>query len=108
MDEDVMRRQMMELERKSAALGLRAALPEDKRRRVWREPLTKYELHILTFMREQGVMSAEDLAGAMDEEVPTMRRILQYLMDRDYVRVKSEKGYARYEARSKDELRNDT
>ena len=108
MDEDVMRRQMMELERKSAALGLRAALPEDKRRRVWREPLTKYELHILTFMREQGVMSAEDLAGAMDEEVPTMRRILQYLMDRDYVRVKSEKGYARYEARSKDELHNDT
>ena len=108
MDEEDIKQRMMEMERRSAELGLRAALPDDKRRRVWREPLTKYELHILTFMREQGVMSAEDLAGAMDEELNDMRRILQHLMDREYVKVKSERGYARYEARTKDELRGDT
>jgi DNA-binding MarR family transcriptional regulator len=108
MDEDKLRRKMMEFERERAELGLRAALPDDKRRRVWREPLTKYELHFLTFMREQGIMTAEDLAGAMDEDVTTTRQTLMSLIDRHYVKVISDKGYAKYKARTKDDLQTDT
>ena len=107
MDEELLRQRMMEFERRRAELGLRAALPDDKRRRVWREPLTKYELHVLTFMREQGTMSAEDLAGSMDETLEEMREILMSLIDRGYVQVISERGYARYKARTKDELQDD-
>ncbi len=107
MDQDELRKRMMEFERKRAALGLRAALPDDKRRRVWREPLTKYELHVLTFMREQGTMTAEDLAGAMDEELDEIRKTLLGLIDREYVKVISNNGYARYRARTKDELQDD-
>lgn len=107
MDEELLRQRMMEFERRRAELGLRAALPDDKRRRVWREPLTKYELHVLTFMREQGTMSAEDLAGAMDEELDEIRKTLLSLIDRQYVKVISNNGYAKYKARTKDELRDD-
>ena len=101
MDEELVRQRMMEFERRRAELGLRAALPDDKRRRVWREPLTKYELHVLTFMREQGTMTAEDLAGAMDEELDEIRKTLLGLIDRDYVKVISNNGYAKYKARTK-------
>ena len=107
MDEELLRQRMMEFERRRAELGLRAALPDDQRRRVWREPLTKYELHVLTFMREQGTMSAEDLAGAMDEELDEIRKTLLGLIDREYVKVISNNGYAKYKARTKDELRDD-
>ena len=69
MDEEMLKKRMMTFERKRARLGLRAALPDDKRRRVWREPLTKPELHILDFMRSHGVITAKDLAGALDEEL---------------------------------------
>lgn len=106
MDDDELRQRMVEFERQRARLGLRAMLPDDKRRRVWLQPLTKYELHILTFMREQGTMSAEDLAGSMDETLEEMREILMSLIDRGYVQVISERGYARYKARTKDELQN--
>jgi transcription initiation factor IIE alpha subunit len=82
-------------------------LPDDKRRRIWREPLTKNELHVVTFMREHGTISAEDLAGAMDEELQEMRRVLLRLIDRQYVKVVSERGYAKYRARTKDELQDD-
>tara|TARA_Y100000991_G_scaffold146748_1_gene111046 strand:- start:91 stop:405 length:315 start_codon:yes stop_codon:yes gene_type:complete len=104
MDEDKMRVQMMEFERRRAKLGLRAALPDDKKRRRTREPLSRYELHILTFMRSQGVMDLHTLAGAMDETKDEMLEQLMSLIDRDYVKVISERGYARYKARGKDEI----
>tara|TARA_B100000965_G_scaffold406858_1_gene449875 strand:- start:7958 stop:8272 length:315 start_codon:yes stop_codon:yes gene_type:complete len=104
MDEDKMRVQMMEFERKRAKLGLRAALPDDKKRRRTREPLSRYELHILTFMRSQGVMDLHTLAGAMDETKQEMLEQLMTLIDRDYVVVVSDRGYAKYKARGKDEL----
>lgn len=99
-----MRVQMMEFERKRAKLGLRAALPDDKKRRRTREPLSRYELHILTFMRSQGVMDLHTLAGAMDETRDEMLEQLMSLIDRDYVVVVSDRGYAKYKARGKDEL----
>lgn len=104
MDETKMREAMMEFERKRAKLGLRAALPDDKKRRKTREPLTRYELHVLTFMRAEGVMDLETLAGAMDETKQEMLEQLMTLIDRGYVKVVSERGYARYRARGKDEL----
>ena len=104
MDEDKMRVQMMEFERRRAKLGLRAALPDDKKRRRTREPLSRYELHILTFMRSQGVMDLHTLAGAMDETKQEMLEQLMSLIDRDYVVVVSDRGYAKYKARGKDEL----
>ena len=85
-------------------LGLRAALPDDKRRRVWREPLTKPELHILDFMRSNGVITAKDLAGALDEELKDVMQVLLSLIDRQYVKVVSERGYAKYRARTKEEI----
>ena len=96
--------QMMEFERKRAKLGLRAALPDDKKRRRTREPLSRYELHVLTFMRSQGVMDLHTLAGAMDETRDEMMEQLMTLIDRDYVVVVSDRGYAKYKARGKDEL----
>ena len=107
MNEEMLRRRMMEFERKRARLGFSTMLPDDKRRRIWREPLTKNELHVVTFMREHGTISAEDLAGAMDEELQEMRRVLLRLIDRQYVKVVSERGYAKYRARTKDELQDD-
>tara|TARA_Y100000994_G_scaffold4530_1_gene4515 strand:+ start:714 stop:1028 length:315 start_codon:yes stop_codon:yes gene_type:complete len=104
MDEDKMRVQMMEFERRRAKLGLRAALPDDKKRRRTREPLSRYELHILTFMRSQGVMDLHTLAGAMDETKDEMLEQLMSLIDRDYVVVVSDRGYAKYKARGKDEI----
>lgn len=104
MDETKMLEAMMEFERKRAKLGLRAALPDDKKRRKTREPLTRYELHVLTFMRAEGVMDLETLAGAMDETKQEMLEQLMTLIDRGYVKVISERGYARYKARGKDEL----
>ena len=104
MDETKMREAMMEFERKRAKLGLRAALPDDKKRRKTRDPLTRYELHVLTFMRAEGVMDLETLAGAMDETKDEMLEQLMTLIDRGYVKVISERGYARYKARGKDEL----
>ena len=99
-----MRVQMMEFERRRAKLGLRAALPDDKKRRRTREPLSRYELHILTFMRSQGVIDLHTLAGAMDETRDEMLEQLMSLIDRDYVVVVSDRGYAKYKARGKDEL----
>jgi transcription initiation factor IIE alpha subunit len=58
-------------------------------------------------MREHGTISAEDLAGAMDEELQEMRRVLLRLIDRQYVKVVSQRGYAKYRARTKDELQDD-
>ncbi len=104
MDEELLRQRMMEFERRRAELGLRAALPDDKRRRVWREPLTKYELHVLTFMREQGTMTAEDLAGAMAEELDEIRKTLLGLIDRESVQVISNNGFAKNKARPKEKL----
>jgi hypothetical protein len=104
MDEDKMRVQMMEFERRRAKLGLRAALPDDKKRRRTREPLSRYELHVLTFMRSQGVMDLHTLAGAMDETKQEMLEQLMTLIDRDYVVVVSDRGYAKYRARGKDEI----
>ena len=97
---------MMSFERERARLGFRAALPDDKKKRKWREPLTRYELHILTFLRDQGDMSLDDLSGAMDETKQEMITQMQYLIDRDYVKVVSDRGYARYRARTKDEIQN--
>ena len=99
-----MRVQMMEFERRRAKLGLRAALPDDKKRRRTREPLSRYELHILTFLRSQGVIDLHTLAGAMDETRDEMLEQLMSLIDRDYVVVVSDRGYAKYKARGKDEL----
>jgi transcription initiation factor IIE alpha subunit len=107
MNEEMLRRRMMEFERKRARLGFSTMLPDDKRKRIWREPLTKNELHVVTFMREHGTISAEDLAGAMDEELQEMRRVLLRLIDRQYVKVVSQRGYAKYRARTKDELQDD-
>jgi len=107
-DQDELRKRMMEFERKRAALGLRAALPDDKRRRVWSEPLTKHELHVLEFMRAEGIMTAEELAGAMDENLRVTRKTLMSLIDRGYVKVVSDlRGYAKYRARTKSELPGD-
>ena len=66
--------------------------------------MSRYELHILTFMRSQGVMDLHTLAGAMDETKQEMLEQLMSLIDRDYVKVISERGYARYKARGKDEI----
>ncbi len=104
MDEEKLKSLMMKEERKAAKLGLRAALPDDKRKRKWREPLTRYELHLLNFMRDYGLIDLETLRGAMDEESGEMYEQLQSLIDRDYVKVISVKGYAHYKARDKDEL----
>ena len=104
MDERKLKNQMMNFERKRAKLGLRAALPDDKRKRRWREPLTRYELHMLNFMREYGQIDRETLCGAMDEDEYEMHLQLQSLIDRGYVKVISVKGYAFYKARDKDEL----
>ena len=106
MKEDDLRNKMMKFERERARLGFRAAIPDDKKKRKWREPLTRYELHILTFLRDQGDMSLDDLAGAMDETKQEMITQMQYLIDRDYVKVVSDRGYARYRARTKDEIQN--
>lgn len=104
MEEDELRMKMMEFERKRANLGFRSAIPDDKRKRRIREPITRYELHIVTFLREQGQMSLDDLAGAMDETNDEMLEQLHPLIDRGYVKVVSERGYARYKARTKDEI----
>ena len=106
MKEDDLKNKMMVFERERARLGFRAALPDDKKKRKWREPLTRYELHILTFLRDQGDMSLDDLAGAMDETKQEMITQMQYLIDRDYVKVVSDRGFARYRARTKDEIQN--
>ena len=106
MNEDDLKNKMMVFERERARLGFRAALPDDKKKRKWREPLTRYELHILTFLRDQGDMSLDDLSGAMDETKQEMITQMQYLIDRDYVKVVSDRGYARYRARTKDEIQN--
>ena len=106
MKEDDLKNKMMVFERERARLGFRAALPDDKKKRKWREPLTRYELHILTFLRDQGDMSLDDLSGAMDETKQEMITQMQYLIDRDYVKVVSDRGYARYRARTKDEIQN--
>ena len=95
---------MMRFERRRAKLGLRAALPDDKKKRKWREPLTRHELHLLTFMRDYGLIDRDTLCGAMDEDEWEMHLQLQTLIDRDYVKVVSVKGYAFYKARNKDEL----
>lgn len=99
-----MKEQMMRFERRRAKLGLRAALPDDKKKRKWREPLTRHELHLLTFMRDYGLIDRDTLCGAMDEDEWEMHLQLQTLIDRDYVKVISVKGYAYYKARNKDEL----
>ena len=106
MNEDDLKNKMMVFERERARLGFRSALPDDKKKRRWREPLTRYELHILTFLRDQGDMSLDDLSGAMDETKQEMITQMQYLIDRDYVKVVSDRGYARYRARTKDEIQN--
>tara|TARA_R110002012_G_scaffold51785_3_gene133473 strand:- start:239 stop:565 length:327 start_codon:yes stop_codon:yes gene_type:complete len=106
-DEKTLKEQMMEFERKRAKLGLRAALPSDKKKRKWREPLTRHELHLLTFMRGYGQIDRDTLCGAMDETEDEMHLQLQTLIDRDYVKVISVKGYAYYKAREKDELPED-
>lgn len=106
MKEDELRVKMMEFERERAKLGFRSALPDDKRKRRWREPITRYELHIVTFLRDQGQMSLEELSGAMDETKDEMLAQLHPLIDRGYVKVVSERGYARYKARTKDEIQN--
>ena len=51
-------------------------------------------------------MSLDDLSGAMDETKQEMITQMQYLIDRDYVKVVSDRGYARYRARTKDEIQN--
>jgi len=99
-----MRVAMMEFERRRAKLGLRAALPDDKKRRRTREPLSRYELHVLTFMRAEGLLDLVTLAGAMDETKDEMLEQLHQLIDRGYVKVISDRGYAKYKARGKDEL----
>lgn len=99
-----MRGQMMEEARQAARLGLIPALPDDKRRRVWREPLNRYELHVMRFIREQVEVNAKDLAGAMDETLEDTMRVLQGLIDREYVKVISRRGYASYRARNKDDI----
>ena len=99
-----MRVQMMEFERKRAKIGLRAALPDDKKRRRTREPLSRYELHVLTFMRAEGLLDLVTLAGAMDETKDEMLEQLHTLIDRGYVKVISDRGYAKYKARGKDEI----
>ena len=99
-----MRVQMMEFERRRAKLGLRAALPDDKKRRRTREPLSRYELHVLTFMRAEGILDLVTLAGAMDETTDEMLEQLHTLIDRGYVKVISDRGYAKYKARGKDEI----
>ena len=99
-----MRVQMMEFERRRAKLGLRAALPDDKKRRRTREPLSRYELHVLTFMRAEGLLDLVTLAGAMDETKDEMLEQLHTLIDRGYVKVISDRGYAKYKARGKDEI----
>ena len=104
MDEKTLKEQMMRFERRRAKLGLRAALPDDKKKRKWREPLTRHELHLLTFMRDYGLIDRDTLCGAMDEDEWEMHLQLQTLIDRDYVKVISVKGYAYYKARNKDEL----
>ena len=91
-----MRVAMMEFERKRAKLGLRAALPDDKKRRRTREPLSRYELHVLTFMRAEGILDLVTLAGAMDETKDEMLEQLHTLIDRGYVKVISDRGYAKY------------
>jgi len=103
-DEKTLKEQMMRFERRRAKLGLRAALPDDKKKRKWREPLTRHELHLLTFMRDYGLIDRDTLCGAMDEDEWEMHLQLQTLIDRDYVKVVSVKGYAFYKARNKDEL----
>ena len=104
-DEKALAELMKVYERRAARIGLRSALPEDKQRRVWREPLTKKELHLLNFLREQKIMSATEISGAMDEDIKETRKALQSLIDRDYVKVVSDlKGYAKYRARTKNEL----
>lgn len=108
MDEDELRRRMIEDARRSARLGFIPALPEDKRRRVWREPLNRYELHVVRFIREQGEITAADLAGAMDETLQDTMRVLLGLIDRGYIEVISRRGYASYKARKADDLREDT
>ena len=99
-----MRVAMMEFERRRAKLGLRAALPDDKKRRRTREPLSRHELHVLTFMRAEGILDLVTLAGAMDETTDEMLEQLHTLIDRGYVKVVSDRGYAKYRARGKDEL----
>ena len=99
-----MRVAMMEFERKRAKLGLRAALPDDKKRRRTREPLSRYELYVLTFMRAEGLLDLVTLAGAMNETTDEMLEQLHTLIDRGYVKVISDRGYAKYKARGKDEL----
>lgn len=108
MDEKKLANQIIEFERKRAKLGLRAALPNDKRKRKWREPLTRHELHLLTFMRDYGLIDKATLCGAMDETPDEMYQQLQSLIDRGYIKVISVKGYAHYKARTKDELQDDT
>tara|TARA_B100000683_G_scaffold16450_2_gene16339 strand:+ start:24622 stop:24936 length:315 start_codon:yes stop_codon:yes gene_type:complete len=103
-DEKKLGELMTLVERRAAKLGLRSAIPDDKRKRKWREPLTRHELHLLTFMREYGLIDRKTLSGAMDETEDEMYSQLQSLIDRDYVKVVSVKGYAFYKARSKDEL----
>ena len=48
----------------------------------------------------------KDLAGAMDETKQEMITQMQFLIDRDYVKVVSDRGFARYRARTKDEIQN--
>lgn len=104
MDERKLKVKMMAEARQAARLGLIPALPDDKRRRVWREPLNRYELHVMRFIREQGEVNAKDLAGAMDETLKDTMRVLQGLIDREYVKVISRRGYASYRARNKDDI----
>lgn len=101
--------QMIKRERSSAKLGLRPALPLDKMKRQWSQPLTKTEYALLVFMKTHGEpMTAEDIAGCMAWELSDARGRILSLIDRGYLKVRSERGYARYETRSKHELQPDT
>ena len=100
--------QMLRRERSAAKLGLRQALPVDKLKRQWAEPLTKTEYALLVFMKAHGEpMTAEDIAGCMAWELEDARGRILSLIDRGYLKVTSERGWAKYETRNKHELQPD-
>ena len=112
MDEKKLGKAMLDNVRAAAKLGMAATPNVDKKKKQrvkvledYKTPLNKRDLHVLLFMREHGVISAEELAGAMDEELTDMRKRLMRLIDEAFVRVISDgRGYAKYKARNKREL----
>lgn len=108
MTEDELREAMIKLQRDAAKSGRQRRTPKDKKRPGWLEPLSEFELELLSLMRERYAWEAADLAGAMDETFKDMMPRLLHLIDRGYVTVVHDgKGYARYRAKRRDDLRKD-